>query len=160
MASSIIEMSKGRRRRSGAALLPSAVMALFLAASTTPGSAAPDINGKWRTPDGATIEIADCGAAPCGKIAAFSPPPGYSLQTTRDANNKDASKRSRRILGLTVLWRLKPKDERWVGRIYDPRRGFSAEATVTRKTRDTLNLKGCVRVLFKVCEEETWRRIN
>ncbi|MBS8259886.1 DUF2147 domain-containing protein [Roseibium polysiphoniae] len=153
-------MSKGRRRQRGAAPLTYAVMALFLAASTTPGSAAPDINGKWRTPDGATIEIAPCGAGPCGKIAAFSPPPGYSLQTTRDANNKDASKRSRKILRLTVLWRLKPKDERWVGRIYDPRRGFSAEATVTRKTRDTLNLKGCVRVLFKVCEEETWRRTN
>ncbi|MEP3303273.1 MAG: DUF2147 domain-containing protein [Roseibium sp.] len=160
MTGSFLKMTKGQRRRSRAALLPSAVMALFLGLPMTPGSAAPDINGKWRTPDGATIEITSCGSAPCGKIVAFSPPPGYSLHTTRDFNNKDQAKKSRKILGLTVLWRLKPKGERWVGRIYDPRRGFSAEATVTKKTRDTLNLEGCVRVLFKVCEEGTWRRAN
>ncbi|MES0808090.1 DUF2147 domain-containing protein [Roseibium sp. SCPC15] len=122
--------------------------------------AAPDITGKWRTPDGAIVQISQCGSAPCGKIVKFTPPAGKSMATTVDANNKDATKRNRKILGLTVLWRMKPNGEAWLGRVYDPRRGFSANATVRKKGGTMLEIQGCVRVVFNVCENEIWQKAN
>lgn len=82
------------------------------------------------------------------------------MATTVDANNKDASKRSRKILGLKVLWRMKPDGNAWSGRVYDPRRGFSANATVRKKGGTKLEIQGCVRVVFNVCEKEIWQKAN
>ena len=138
--------------------------ALIAAALATPltgaALAAPDINGTWKTPAGALIEIRSCGQVPCGRIVDFPPPKGYTLQSTPDLNNKDQSKRGRKILGLKVLWRLKPAADSWKGRVYDPRRGFSANATLRKKSANTLEVQGCVRVVFNVCEKETWRKVK
>ncbi|MTI44252.1 DUF2147 domain-containing protein [Roseibium hamelinense] len=131
------------------------LLALLL---TAPAQSASDIAGRWRTQDGATVEISDCGGAPCGKIISFPPPPGETQQTAMDIRNRDASKRGRKILGLTILWRLAPEGTGWKGRVYDPRRGFSANATVTRPDANQLSIRGCVRAIFNVCETETWRR--
>ncbi|MCV0427972.1 MAG: DUF2147 domain-containing protein [Roseibium sp.] len=133
------------------------VFTLFL---VTGVQAAPDINGKWRTPDGAVVQVSRCGSAPCGKIISFHPPAGKAMETVRDERNKDASKRNRKILGLTVLWRLQPDGSAWSGRVYDPRRGFSANATVRKTGGSRLEIKGCVRVVFNVCEQEVWQRVK
>jgi len=122
--------------------------------------AAPDINGTWQTPEGAVIRIADCGKVPCGTIVRFTPPKGYTMETTPDVNNKDATKRNRKILGLKVLWRLKPESNAWTGRVYDPRRGFSANATVRKANAQALEVQGCVRVVFNVCEKEIWKKVK
>lgn len=90
----------------------------------------------------------------------FPPPKGYTVRSTPDLNNKDQSKQQRKILGLKVLWRLKPASDGWKGRVYDPRRGFSANATVRRTGATSLEVQGCVRVVFNVCEKETWRKVN
>ena len=82
------------------------------------------------------------------------------MKDVRDEKNQDQSKRNRQILGLTVLWRLKPDGNAWSGRVYDPRRGFSANATVRKAGSSTLEIKGCVRVVFNVCETEVWQRLN
>nr|WP_282449227.1 DUF2147 domain-containing protein [Roseibium sp. CAU 1639] len=132
---------------------------LVLAASGS-AQAAPDINGTWKTPAGAVIQIKACGKEPCGRIVDFPAPKGYTVKTTPDLNNKDESKRGRKVLGLKVLWRLKPASNSWKGRVYDPRRGFSANATVQRTSASTLEVQGCVRVVFNVCEKETWRKVN
>jgi uncharacterized protein (DUF2147 family) len=137
-----------------------ALLTGLLLAISGPALAAPDITGNWRTPDGAVVQIRKCGKVPCGKIVRFKPPKGYTMKTTPDANNKDATKKKRKVLGLKVLWRLKPSSNSWKGRVYDPRRGFSANATVRKKGNAALEIKGCVRVIFNVCEQEIWRRVN
>lgn len=136
------------------------LFALLLAGASGQAAAAPDINGKWKTPAGAVIQIEKCGKVPCGKIVRFPAPKGHSMETTPDLNNKDESKRKRKVLGLTVLWRLAPQKDSWKGRVYDPRRGFSADATVRRKNASALEVQGCVRVVFNMCEKETWRRVD
>jgi uncharacterized protein (DUF2147 family) len=136
------------------------LFALLLSGAGGEALAAPDINGKWQTPAGAVIQIDKCGKVPCGKIVRFPAPKGYSMENTPDINNKDASKRKRKVLGLTVLWRLAPEKDGWKGRVYDPRRGFSANATVRRTNASALEVQGCVRVVFNVCEKETWRRVD
>ncbi|TYC67124.1 DUF2147 domain-containing protein [Stappia sp. BW2] len=136
------------------------LFALLLAGAGGEAAAAPDINGKWQTPAGAVIKIEKCGKVPCGKIVRFPAPKGYSMESTPDLKNNDPSKRKRKVLGLTVLWRLAPQKNSWKGRVYDPRRGFSANATVHRKSASALEVQGCVRVVFNVCEKETWRRVD
>ncbi|MEJ8476447.1 DUF2147 domain-containing protein [Roseibium algae] len=145
----------GRSRHRQSAILGS-LMLINMGASAL---AAPDIIGTWRTSDGATVQIQPCGKSPCGKLVDFKPLPGHSTASATDVNHKDKSKRTRKLQGLTVLWRLKPTRTAWNGRIYDPRRGFSADVTLTSKTRNTLTLRGCVRVVFKMCETEKWRRL-
>ena len=80
------------------------------------------------------------------------------MKSTPDLNNRDKSKRNRKVLGLKVLFRMKHSGNSLTGRVYDPRRGISAKATVTQSSASTLTVKGCVRVLFEMCEKETWRR--
>jgi uncharacterized protein (DUF2147 family) len=146
--------------KTGAPLALFALLTSLLLANGSPAQAAPDITGNWRTPAGAVIQIRNCGNAPCGKIVRFKPPKGYTMKTTPDANNKDASKKKRKVLGLKVLWRLKPGSNSWKGRVYDPRRGFSANATVRKKGSAALEVQGCVRVVFNVCEKEVWQRVR
>lgn len=150
-----------RSRRSVVSQIRAALLAVtLLAAPTGIAFAAPDINGTWKTPAGALIEIKACGKEPCGRIVDFPPPKGYTVQSTPDLNNRDEAKRGRKVLGLKVLWRLKPASNSWKGRAYDPRRGFSANATVRKTNANTLEVQGCVRVVFNVCEKETWRRVK
>lgn len=137
-----------------------ASLAICMAVAGPALAAAPDITGTWATPAGATIKIAACGATPCGRLVGFPPPAGLNQSTTLDANNKDASKRGRKLLGLAVLWKLQPGDRHWQGRAYDPRRGFSVPATVTLPAPDRLTVKGCVTVVFQICETETWRKVK
>ena len=139
------------------ALCAAVVVSAFLA--NAPAHAELDgFAGDWITPAGATVRIGPCGESPCGRIVDFAPPPGRSVQNTRDLNNQDTSKRGRRILGLAVLYELRKAGRDLKGRVYDPRRGFSADATVTPVGGDRLTIKGCIRVIFKMCEKETWRR--
>ncbi|MHA7773591.1 DUF2147 domain-containing protein [Roseibium sp. M-1] len=123
-------------------------------------AASPDVTGNWLTPAGAVIEIAACGKEPCGRIVRFPPPKGYTMQSTPDLNNKDETKRNRKVLGLKVIWRMAPQPDGWTARVYDPRRGFSADATLRKTSAQSLEVRGCVRVVFNVCETETWQKMN
>jgi uncharacterized protein (DUF2147 family) len=142
-----------------ATLLLRAAMFMSLLIGAAPARADLDaFAGDWITPAGATVRIGPCGETPCGRIVNFVPPPGYSVENTPDLNNQDTSKRNRKVLGLAVLYELRKAGRDLKGRVYDPRRGFSADATVTHSSSDRLTIKGCVRVIFKMCEKETWRR--
>jgi len=116
------------------------------------------VEGDWLTPAGATIRIQNCGGTPCGKLVDFPPLPGNTVETQRDERHRDASKRSRKLKDLTVVWNMRRDQTRWRARVYDPRRGFSANATMTPAGQNQMKVRGCVRVVFNVCEEETWRR--
>lgn len=148
-------------RRAGRHVAAAARLCLAsLALIGTASAQAPQIHGDWATPTGATIRIEPCGASPCGKIVDFRPLPGRTVSNTRDELNRDRSKRHRKVLDLMVLWKLKPAGDSWKGRVYDPRRGFSVDVTLERESRTALRVTGCARVVFKICEKETWRRAN
>lgn len=143
-------------KRTGMSFLFSLGLGLHAFAGGTP----PDLTGTWATPAKAKVQISRCGSAPCGKLLDFPPPPGQTIASTRDVNNRDASKQHRKLKGLTVLWRMQPNGNTWQGRAYDPRRGFSAKTTLRLISANRMEVKGCVRVLIQVCETETWTRID
>ncbi len=135
-----------------------ALAAAFPAPAGAGGSEA--IFGEWVTPAEGRVRIGPCGEAPCGLLVGFPPPPGHTVRTTRDVNNRDRSRRDRPLLGIRVLWNLAGDGETWRGRAYDPRRGISAPVTARLAPGGELRLRGCIRVVVELCETEVWRRAN
>src|ERR1700730_897377 len=73
-------------------------------------SLAADLGGTWLTEGGtATVRLANCGDAVCGTIIALKQPndPETGKPQT-DRNNTNASLRNRPILGLQIVFGMKP----------------------------------------------------
>ncbi len=144
--------------RAGAMLRGIVGLALAVYVTTTAAAGPLDpFFGRWQTPDGGEVLIKTCSKTPCGQLVSFPPPPGTTMATATDVNNRDQSKRGRKLLGLAVLWRMEPAGKGAKARIYDPRRGFSVPATLTLQG-NRLTIRGCARVIFEICETETWVR--
>jgi uncharacterized protein (DUF2147 family) len=115
--------------------------------------AAASITGRWITKDkDAIVEISQCGATICGRVSKYlvTPPQGIDQ---RDVNNPDAKLRTRRILGMAVVFGLKEDGDQWRGSIYDPKSGKTYRSVVYRMKNGNLNVKGCVGPL---CRSQIW----
>ena len=134
--------------------LAASLAALLLA---SPALAADPVQGRWITEEkDAVITIAPCGARLCGRISKFlvAPPEGLDQ---RDVNNKDASKRSRKLLGMPVLTGFVEDGDEWRGTIYDPKGGKTYRSILQRKGSNQLTVKGC---LGPFCQTQTWRKAS
>ncbi len=130
-----------------------ALAALALAA--TPLAAAEPIEGRWVTAEkDAIVQISDCGRSICGRIAKFlvTPPQGADQ---RDVNNRDAAKRSRKLLGMAILTGFTEDEDSWRGEIYDPNNGKTYRSIVRRRGPDRLEVKGCI---GPFCQTQVWQR--
>src|SRR5262245_35376285 len=90
--------------------LRSAALATILAGASALPSLAADPLGNWLTEKSeATIRIVNCGAELCGTIVALKEPndPATGRPKT-DKNNPDASKRNRPVVGITMVFGMKP----------------------------------------------------
>jgi uncharacterized protein (DUF2147 family) len=111
------------------------------------------INGRWTTKDkDAVVEISQCGATVCGKISKYlkTPPRGADQ---RDENNPNKALRTRKVLGMSILYGLKADEKEWRGSIYDPRSGKSYRSVVHLQKNGNLNVKGC---LGPICQTQIW----
>ena len=133
-------------------ILVASLAALLLA---SPALAADPVQGRWVTEEkDAVITIAPCGAKLCGRISKFLVAPPQGLDQ-RDVNNKDASKRSRKLLGMPVLSGFVEDGDEWRGTIYDPKSGKTYRSILQRKGSNQLTVKGC---LGPFCQTQTWRK--
>ena len=133
-------------------ILVAPLAALLLA---SPALAADPVQGRWITEEkDAVITIAPCGAKLCGRISKFLVAPPQGLDQ-RDVNNKDASKRSRKLLGMPVLSGFVEDGDEWRGTIYDPKSGKTYRSILQRKGSNQLTVKGC---LGPFCQTQTWRK--
>jgi uncharacterized protein (DUF2147 family) len=137
--------------------------ALALVAATFvagPASAAnPDsVLGKWRTPSrNGVVQIDRCGASICGRL--IESDNIRSNPELRDANNKDAAKRNRRLKDLQLLGGFTRSASNWGGgTIYNPEDGGTYKATITPAGPDTLKLKGCI--VWPLCKTQPWTRVR
>lgn len=121
---------------------------LLLALSTMlfalPAHAATSVNGRWFTDNkDSIIEIGQCGAVVCGKVAkiiAATPGGGPAV----DSNNPNPALRKRPIQGMTLLSDFKAESGEWIGKIYDPRAGKTYKSKMKKLANGTLQVKGCV----------------
>ena len=138
-------------------MIRNAIRVLFatLLLWAAPALAADPITGRWITEDGdAIVTIQKCGSSYCGKISRFivAPPQGANQ---RDTNNPDPAKRTRRLMGMPVLFSFTENGDHWRGRIYDPKSGKAYRSVVRRTSSTRLEVKGCV---GPFCQTQVWRR--
>jgi uncharacterized protein (DUF2147 family) len=138
-------------------LAPSLVAASLLA---TPALAAgaDSALGTWRTPSkNGVVEIARCGASICGRLVSSD-----HIKTNpdlRDVNNKDTTKRDRKLKGLQIVGGFTLDGNAWSGgSIYNPEDGGTYKATITPTGADSLKLKGCI--VWPLCKTQNWTRIK
>ena len=115
--------------------------------------AAAPVTGRWVTEskDG-VVEIYQCGAQLCGKLAKFlvTPPAGAGA---KDINNPNKALRGRTILGMNVLTGFTEKGNEWKGQIYDPKSGKTYRSIVYKGKSGNLVVKGCI---GPFCQAQTW----
>jgi uncharacterized protein (DUF2147 family) len=129
------------------------LLAAIGAALAAPALAQPqDPSGTWLTASGDTrVRIARCGAAYCGTIV--------SSTYRKDTNNADPAKRDRDIVGIPIIWDLKPSGDGFSGQLYNPQDGRTYSGKLRLKGPGSLDLSGCVLGgLF--CRSQTWTRVN
>lgn len=116
--------------------------------------------GTWLSADGGTkVRISDCGGKLCGKVVWLSDPVGADGKPKTDRFNEDQSKRSRPLLGVTVVQAMAPDGEnKWSGQIYNADDGKTYKAHVTVISADSMNVQGCV--LGFLCKSQKWTRAD
>lgn len=115
--------------------------------------AAAPITGRWVTQsrDG-VVEIYECGAAICGKLAKFLVPPPNGIGQ-KDVNNPNKTLRDRTLLGMNILTGFKEAGNEWKGQIYDPKSGKTYRSVVYKGKSGNLVVKGCI---GPFCQAQSW----
>jgi|SRR3954451_16084475 uncharacterized protein (DUF2147 family) len=109
-----------------------------------------DPSGTWLTESGDTrVRIAQCGAAYCGTIV--------SSTHKKDENNQDAKLRDRSIVGVQMMWDIKPSGDGYSGQLYNPQDGKTYTGKLKVTAPDTLLLSGCV-FGGLICRSQNWSR--
>jgi uncharacterized protein (DUF2147 family) len=116
-------------------------------------------SGTWLTEDGrARIRVERCGAhleQVCGYVVWMKNTLDAKGREVADAQNPDAAKRSRPVLGHQLILGLSlGPDERFHGQIYNAENGKSYEITLWRASADGLKIKGCMMSIL--CATQTW----
>ena len=137
---------------------------LFAAAALAVASPAlaADPHGVWLTEPGTSrIRIADCSGALCGTIVWLKDPNDAETQKPKlDKFNADASKRSRPLMGVTIVIGMKPAGtDKWSGQVYNAEDGKTYSGSVTMQGANALKLEGCA-LGGLLCKAQTWSRVN
>jgi uncharacterized protein (DUF2147 family) len=137
------DINVSRIKREVVLMLRHFVMLLAFGVST-PGFAAASVNGRWYT-DGqdSIVDVGQCGASVCGKVARILKPQPGGPAVPVDSNNPDPKLRNRPIQGLTILSGFRDVGSEWAGSIYDPRAGKTYKSTMVRLVNGNLKVKGC-----------------
>ena len=124
------------------------VAALFVQAGAVNAA---DVKGVWlRDTGNSKIRIAQCGDALCGTIA-------WEKTAKTDDNNPDPAKRGRALVGVQVLFNMKPAaDNRWNGSAYNPEDGKTYSGSMILEG-EALTTKGCV-LGGLICKSVGWAR--
>ena len=117
------------------------------------------ILGNWFTANGNSIvQIYQCGQKYCGKISWLKNPTYKDGSEKVDKNNPDESKRSRKIMGLDIVYGFKFNGEnKWVdGKIYDPDNGKTYSCKMTLEGNE-LNVRGYIGIAL-IGRTTVWKR--
>jgi uncharacterized protein (DUF2147 family) len=122
------------------------VVFFFLSSVYVPAQDHDSILGAWYTEnDRSLVEIYQCDKLYCGKIVWLKYPKDDEGKEKLDNKNPDLSKRSNKLIGLTVLSGLKyDGNNEWVnGKIYDPKNGKTYSCKMSLDG-NTLKIRGYI----------------
>ena len=119
--------------------------------------------GDWATQGNAAhVRIERCPTAPdllCGLITWPWEQIDAEGEPIRDKHNPDPQLRAQSVIGLSLLndFRRSANGGPLDGRIYNPENGRTYRASLKLRSRDILEVKGC---LLIVCDTQVWRRVE
>lgn len=124
-------------------LVASALTLGTLAATPVLADKADKAIGDWSRPsEGWVVTFAMCGDKLCGKVKSGE---GVDKKTGGP------------VVGVTMLFDLEKKgDDRWKGKMYDPKGGGTYDGYVTVLDDNTVKMAGCMAKIL--CRAETWPR--
>src|SRR6476646_11268528 len=134
--------------------LAAGIATLALIATPVLAQTADDAIGVWENPENKShTEFYKCGEGVCGKIVKV-----VDGQKTDDKNPEPA-KQKRPIVGLVIMQGAKKTGaNKWSGTLYNRADGKEYAGTVTVKSKDSLDLSGCVAAVF--CKTVTFTRVK
>ncbi len=115
---------------------------------------ADDAVGVWENPENKShTQFYKCGDGVCAKIVRVVD--GQKA----DDKNPDAAKRGRPIVGLVIMQSAKKSGPTtWSGQLYNRADGKTYAGTLTVKSRNAVELSGCVAMVF--CKTTTFTRVK
>lgn len=139
-----------------------ALLAVALSVGAIDRARAADPTGLWLNEDrDARIHLVRCGDAVCGTVVWIRQP--HDPQTGKpwvDKNNRDPSRRSRPLLGITIVSGMKPDASpgRWVGKVYSVIYGRLFAGSLAMLGGARLKIEGCMAP--GLCQSEIWTRAD
>jgi len=149
------------------------LLATALALFVTPASAQPSgVMGTWLVASGAAqVRIAPCPDAAsgplCGVVVALTNPKGpdgkaVAPEAVVDSRNEDPALRSRKVIGMPLIWGFKATSDRNTfegGRIYNGENGKTYSANISLQPDGKLRLRGYVGSPM-LGETQLWTRVS
>ena len=137
-------------------------LAIPILAASTLAALAVDPIGTWLSEEGAvSVAVTPCGAggALCASIAALTQPTDPTTGRPKtDTHNPDASKHQRPLIGVQVLFDMRPQGpDKWADRLYNIDDGNTYDAALSLDGANTLKIEACV---FLICKTRTLTRKN
>lgn len=135
-------------------VIAAGLAAFALIATPVVAQTADDAIGVWENPENKShTEFYKCGDGVCGKIVKV-----VDGQKTDD-KNPDPAKQKRAIVGLVIMQGAKKTgDNKWAGTLYNRADGKSYSGTLTVKSKNSVDLSGCVAAVF--CKTSTFTRVK
>jgi uncharacterized protein (DUF2147 family) len=123
------------------------------------GAASADPRGIWMAQDGAHVRVTPCGSALCAVIAtpksAIDPETGGPWT---DKHNHDPALRGRSLVGVPVLYGLRPEGPgRWSGELYNVDNGNVYAGHLLELGPTTIRVEGCA---IGICGGQNMTRIK
>jgi uncharacterized protein (DUF2147 family) len=120
------------------------------------------LEGTWLTEDGASkIHFERCGVGLCGRLVWLrGPNDPMTAKPLLDKQISDRTKRSRTLLGMVILTKIRPiRPLEWSARAYSAEDFRTHDVTLTLTLPKQLVLKGCALWGF-MCRMERWTRVD
>jgi len=107
------------------------------------------IDGVWRTEKGWKIKMYKCGSSYCGKVVGGT--------TAKDVKNPNKALRSRKMVGVRMIWGMKKSGSGFSGKLYNPNDGKTYSGKISKIKSNSLTLSGCA-FGGLICKGQTWRK--
>ncbi len=110
---------------------------------------AASVDGVWRTPAGWKVKMYKCGGSYCGKVIGGT--------KKLDSHNPNKALRSRKMVGVRMIWGMKGSNGKYTGKLYNPNDGKVYTGKIKVNSARNMSLSGCA-LAGLICKSQTWTR--
>ncbi len=137
------------------------LIGLFLCSKAFAYGGPDDIIGTWLSSTGeGKVQIYKEGNQYFGRLIWMKEPNDKNGNPKLDANNPDASLRTKPLQGTILLRSFTYNDGEWnSGRIYDPKNGKDYKCYMKLKDANTLSIRGYIGISL-IGRTEVWTRVR